>query len=213
MGFIQLSIMSDLQKYLDASAARHSHLCPRQILGVRAALFAVKKLNLGLPRLDKRLLIISETDGCFVDGLEVVTGATVGHRTLRIEDLGKIAATFVDVKQNISIRVAPRQDLRDLAWQYAPGEKRHYFAQLKAYQQMPGEEMFVIQQVELNAPVEQIISRAGIRSECDICGEEIINGREVFVHGSYLCRTCAGPSYYTAIEHRPFQAEQIEKAD
>jgi formylmethanofuran dehydrogenase subunit E len=205
--------MSDFQKYLEASSARHSHLCPRQILGVRAALAAAKNLDLRVPRRDKRLFVISETDGCFVDGLEVVTGATVGHRTLRVEDLGKIAATFVDVKHNISIRVAPRRDLRDRAWVYVAGEKRHYFAQLQAYQVMPEEEMFSIQQVELITPIEEVISRAGIRAECDICGEEIINGREIFVHGSNLCRTCAGSAYYTIIEHNPFLAGEIKRAD
>ena len=42
-------------------------------------------------------LIIVETDGCFVDGIEVSTGVTVGHRSLRVVDLGKIAATFVSL--------------------------------------------------------------------------------------------------------------------
>jgi formylmethanofuran dehydrogenase subunit E len=38
-------------------------------------------------------LVIVETDGCFVDGIEVATGAAIGHRTLRVVDMGKIAHT------------------------------------------------------------------------------------------------------------------------
>jgi formylmethanofuran dehydrogenase subunit E len=53
-------------------------------------------LGLDLPRRDKRLMTISETDGCFVDGLIASTGCHVGGRTLRILNFGKVAATFVD---------------------------------------------------------------------------------------------------------------------
>ncbi len=58
------------------------------------------------PRKDKRLLVIVESDGCFVDGVSVTTGCTVGHRTLRVEDYGKVAATFVDVSSERALRVA-----------------------------------------------------------------------------------------------------------
>ena len=56
--------------------------------------------------------MILESDGCFADGLEAATGCTVGHRTLRVEDYGKIAATFVDVSTGQAIRIAPRLDVR-----------------------------------------------------------------------------------------------------
>ncbi len=188
--------MTDIQALLQLSAARHSHLCPRQVLGVRIGLAGAAALGLDVPRQDKRLLVILETDGCFADGVEVATGATVGHRTLRVEDLGKIAATFIDVKTGRAVRVAPRLDVRQRALAYAPEERRHYFAQLKAYQIMPDEEMLMLQDVELITPVEAIVSRPVIRTNCQICGEEIINEREVHQDGLVLCRTCAGDGYY-----------------
>jgi len=78
---------TDLAQLLAATAARHSHLCPRQALGVRIGLAGAAALGLDLPRRNKRLLAILETDGCFADGIEVATGCTVGHRTLRIEEI------------------------------------------------------------------------------------------------------------------------------
>ena len=69
---------------------------------------AAAMLELEVPRKDKRLLVIVETDGCFVDGVEAAVGVSVGGRTLRVEDYGKIAATFVDVKTERALRVAPR---------------------------------------------------------------------------------------------------------
>lgn len=195
-----MSDISELDEFLKASASRHSHLCPRQVLGVRAAMVAGRVLALDVPRRDKRLLVITETDGCFTDGLRVVTGVSVGHRTLRVEDYGKIAATFIDVRKDYAIRVAPRVNVRDRAWDYTPEEKRRYFSQLRAYQIMPPDELFKIHQVSLTTPLNEIISRAGVRTNCDRCGEEIINEREVEQGGRTLCRSCAGQSYYIVVE-------------
>jgi hypothetical protein len=60
-------------------------------------LSGLKALGLEAPVTSKTALIIIETGGCFADGIRAATGATVGHRTLRVEDLGKIAATFTEM--------------------------------------------------------------------------------------------------------------------
>ena len=185
-----------LDRILDLSAQRHNHLCPRQVLGARIGLAGAAALHLDIPRQDKRLLILLETDGCFADGVEVASGCTIGHRTLRVEDYGKTAATFVDVKTGWAVRVAPRLDARQRAYAFATNEKRHYFAQLEAYKIMPDADLLTIQSVNLKTPVEEIVSRAGVRVKCDRCGEEIINEREVLVDHLILCRSCAGQGYY-----------------
>lgn len=190
----------DLQRLLERTAERHKHLCPRQVLGVRIGLAGPAALGLEVPRNDKRLLAILETDGCYVDGVEVATGARVGQRTLRVIDYGKVATTFVDVKTGVAIRLAPRPDVRQRARSYAPEERGLYFAQLKAYQVMPDEELLTIQEVHLTKPVEDLISRPGVRVSCALCGEEIINEREVWRQDMALCRACAGPAYYSRLQ-------------
>ncbi len=187
--------MQALDELLKHSASRHSHLCPRQVLGVRMALTGAQALGLDLPRKDKNLLVIAETDGCFLDGLEVAAGVSPGRRTLRIEDYGKIAATFVDVKTAEAIRLAPRLDVRARALAYAPNESRHYFAQLAGYQVMPEEELFSMTPVVLSRSVEGLISRPGVRTNCVACGEEIINEREVMIGGQVHCVSCAHGGY------------------
>jgi formylmethanofuran dehydrogenase subunit E len=186
----------DIKPILEKSLQDHDHLCPRQILGVRVGLAGMRALGFNDPPLKKRLLIISETDGCFVDGMIAATGCAVGHRTLRIEDYGKVAATFVDTKTGQAMRVAPALDVREKAYTYAPNEPRHYFAQMQAYQIMPDIDMFIIQEVVLNVPIEQIVSRAGVRVNCDVCGEEIMNERGIMHKGLTLCCSCAGNGYY-----------------
>lgn len=189
-------IMVDLKTLLEKSSQEHAHLCPRQILGVRLGLMGLKALGFVEPPAKKRLLTILESDGCFADGVSAASGCTVGHRTLRVEDLGKTAAVFVDTLTGKMVRVAPVLDLRTRALGYAPDESRHYFAQMQAYKVMPDEEMFTLCPIRLNRPVEEIVSRAGVRTCCELCGEEIINQREVVRDGLTLCKTCANEGYY-----------------
>ncbi|NUQ83232.1 MAG: TraR/DksA C4-type zinc finger protein [Anaerolineales bacterium] len=188
--------LSDL---LEKSAHSHSHLCPRQILGVRLGLAGMKALGFDAPPPKKRLLVIVETDGCFADGVTAATDCTVGHRTLRVEDYGKTAAVFVDTHTGRAVRIAPALDVRQKAYAYAPDEPRHYFAQMQAYQIMPDAEMFTISDVQLNTPIEAIVSRPGVRVNCDHCGEEIMNEREIQREGLTLCRSCAGQAYYAPL--------------
>jgi formylmethanofuran dehydrogenase subunit E len=188
--------MPSLNEILQKSAARHSHLCPRQVLGARIGLAGAKVLGLDVPRSDKRLLVILETDGCFADGVEIATGCSVGHRTLRVEDYGKVAATFVDIQTGQAMRVAPALDVRQRASAYAPQENRHYFAQLIAYQQMPDHELLSFQKVYLKTPIETLVSRPGLRVNCELCCEEIINEGEVNQVNMILCLACTRGAYY-----------------
>lgn len=191
-----------LQPLLTASAERHRHLCPRQVLGIRMGLFGVRQLGL-LDRVDslftnpkKRLLTIMEMDGCGADGVAVATDCHVGRRTLRVVDYGKMAATFVDTVTEQAIRVAPARQSRELAPVFVPDARSRWHAYLEAYQIMPDDLLFVWQHVELFPSAGELISRPGVRVDCEVCGEEIINEREVVTNGRILCRYCAGDSYY-----------------
>ncbi len=194
--------MANLQMYLAASAAKHSHLCPRQVLGVRSALAGVNALGMVIPSGDKRLLAIVETDGCYSDGVAVVTGSSVGHRTLRVEDYGKVAVTLIDALTEQAIRVSPQIDVRLRVAGYIPGEERPYFAQLYGYQVMPDNELLDVRPVLLDPGVKWLVSLPGLRAVCEQCGEEILNEREVHRDGKTLCRACAGFAYYRLPEKK-----------
>jgi formylmethanofuran dehydrogenase subunit E len=188
--------MRPLELILQESAERHKHLCPRQVLGARMSLLAAEMLELDLPRLDKRLLVIAETDGCTVDGIIAATGCHVGGRTLRILDFGKVAATFIDTHTEESIRIIPRREVRALSGVYVPAARNKWEAMLFGYQLMPVSELFSSQRVRLNVPLAKLMGRIGAKVVCEICKEEIINGREVLSGGSILCWACAGNGYY-----------------
>lgn len=188
--------MPSLQELLQATAARHFHLCPRQVLGVRMGLLAAQTLHLDLPQTDKRLLTIVETDGCFVDGISVATGCWVGRRTLRVEDYGKVAATCVDTHTGQAVRLTPRLAARDLAARYAPEAANGWEAYLLGYQRMPDDELLAVQTVQLSASIQSIVSTPEAKTSCALCGEEIFNEREVVQGKVVLCQSCAGNNYY-----------------
>jgi formylmethanofuran dehydrogenase subunit E len=203
-------MIRSLEEILAESASRHKHLCPRQVLGARMGLFAVELLDLDFPRAHKRLLVIVETDGCTVDGLIAATGCRVGSRTLRILDFGKVAATFTDTSTGASIRIAPSRCARSLAFEYAPHARNRWESMLYGYQIMPSPELFIAQPVHLITPVSEIISNAGRKAVCEMCGEEIINAREIVKDGVVLCRGCAGEGYFHfSMDPQPLHAESI----
>jgi len=188
--------MAALADLLEATTALHRHLCPRQILGVRMGMYAAELLELDLPQTNKRLLTFVETDGCFADGVSAATGCHLGRRTMRLIDYGKVAATFVDTLTMQAVRIAPHPESRQRAIELKPLEKSRWHSQLHAYQELPNEELLVAQFVTMHMDVKAIVSRPGVRVNCDICGEEIINQREVHLGAQTLCRACADGAYY-----------------
>ena len=185
-----------LEEILRESSRYHDHLCPRQVLGARMGLYVGELLGFDLPRKDKRLLVIAESDGCAVDGITAATGCRVGNRTLRVVDFGKVAATFIDIHTETSIRIAPSQKARSLALEYSSNPNTRWEAMLSAYQVIPAVDLLVFQHVQLDTPLARILSMPGKKVTCEVCGEEIMNEREVLKDDVILCRSCAGEGYY-----------------
>jgi formylmethanofuran dehydrogenase subunit E len=191
-----MSLATKLSAILEISAATHRHICPRQVLGARMGLLAGQILGLELPRTDKRLLVLVETDGCFADGVSVATGAWLGRRTMRLMDYGKVAATFIDTHSSIAVRIAPHAQARANARALFPHLSK-WSAYLEGYKVLPNDQLLVVRNVELTFSLEQLISHAGARVICSVCSEEILNGREVLQEGKVMCQSCAGDSYWT----------------
>lgn len=194
-----------LTQLLQQSSTRHTKLCPRQVLGVRMGLLAGQVLGLDVPSAGKRLITLVETDGCAADGVSAATGCTVGNRRLRIVDFGKVAATFVDKVSDHAVRIVPRNDIREVAQKQNLDAHSRWHAQLEAYQVMDDADLLEAQRVELSISLEKLLSKPGCRVNCDACGEEIINQREVILREMLLCRACAGQGYYHLIGREKFQ--------
>lgn len=171
-------------------------------------MLAGEQLGLSLPQTNKRLLTFIETDGCFADGVAVATGCSIGHRTLRVLDFGKVAATFVDTRSSTALRVHPRPQARERARGFAPEARNRWEGYLIGYQRMSFEELLISKPVTLSQPIEHLLSRPSARAICQACGEEIINERELIHEGTVLCLPCAGERYYKVrIDAQPTSTE------
>jgi len=191
--------MLKLIDLLELSSARHDHVCPRQVLGVRMGMVAAEVLGLDLPQKDKRLFTFMETDGCMLDGVSVSTGCWVGRRTMQIMEFGKMAATFVDTHNEQAVRIIPHPEARQFVDQYSHEAEDQWHAYLQAYKTMPENKLLVVQPVDLIVSMQEIISREDAKAYCQQCGEEIFNEREVRFQDKNLCRSCSGQAYYGAL--------------
>lgn len=201
--------MRTLDEWLEEAAAFHGHLCPGQILGVRMALLGCHLLGLDPedPSDRRRLIVYVEIDRCLTDAIATVTGCRLGRRTLKHVDYGKAAATFVDTRTGRAVRLVARDDAREAALHVAPPGLSRSAAQRHAYRIMPDAELFRVQPVQVTIPPEDMPGRPLRRVFCEVCGEGINDGREIYRDGRVLCRACAGEPYY-----RPAPADALTSA-
>ena len=190
--------LQPLAEYELLAAQAHGHLCAGQILGLRMALVGVKLLGLDDPagRDRKRLVSIVEIDRCMTDAIGVVTGCRLGKRALKFRDFGKAAATFCDLQENRAVRIAARESAKEHARALYPEIAGRNQQQMRAYREMPDEELFHIEWVRVTLDAEDLPGYRAPGVVCAQCGESVSFRREVVREGRALCRGCAGERYY-----------------
>ncbi len=214
----ELIMNKNYEGLLEAAREFHGHICPYVALGMRASMIAMEKL--GVRRLDfeasvgERTLAIVETNNCFVDGVQIATGCTLGNNSLIYLDLGKTALTLIKRGTWEGIRVyADAEKLR----KYYPPEAVELFnmvvrdrkgtggdaKRLRALWEEIGRKMirlpereFKIEHVTL-PPIEPAPIFESIR--CSKCGELAMATRVVYINEEPFCLKCAGESYYAII--------------
>ena len=189
----------NLPALLAEAGRQHGHLCPGQVLGVRMAILGCEQLGIFDPKPSKRLITFVETDRCGCDAIQTVTGCSLGKRTLKFIDYGKLAATFFDTETGRAVRVCARESAREAALRFAPEETDAHQAQLRAYKALPNDELFTVQEVQVALDATELPGQPHRRVHCAACGEGVNDGRETTKGGRTLCRACAGSAYYTAV--------------
>jgi formylmethanofuran dehydrogenase subunit E len=211
---MSVEVESRLDELLHDAEVAHGHLCAGQILGVRMAMLALRRLGIGEPRARlnadgslnpdrKRLVTFVEIDRCATDAIGVVTGCRVGKRALKLRDFGKMAATFVDL--NAKLDGEDYKGLRVVALESSKGRAKELYPeleknaqQMKAYRELPDEELFAEQWVRVSLPASEFPGYKGERVACARCGEGVNFDRFVERDGERLCFACADASgvYY-----------------
>jgi len=208
-----------LDELLHDAELAHGHLCAGQVLGVRMAMLALRRLGLDDPRrrLDaagnlnperKRLVTFVEIDRCATDAIGVVTGCRVGKRALKLRDFGKMAATFVDLEVRLTPpdeTAAEYKGLRIVALESSKARARELYPeleknaqQMKAYRELPDAELFAETWVRVPLPPSEFPGYKGERVVCARCGEGVNFDRFAEQAGERLCLACANAAalYY-----------------
>lgn len=190
-------------------------MCPGQVLGVRMAMLGLKAIGIEEPEVHaKRLLTFVEIDRCATDAVSLVTGCSLGRRSLKYVDYGKVAATFVDLETRAAVRISARDDSRLKAKSMFPELSSPYRQQLEAYKLMDDSDLFTVQKVSVKLAPEDLPGGPRSRVVCDACGEGINNGRELCRDGRILCRACAGGAYYEALQTgKPRESELSQEPE
>jgi formylmethanofuran dehydrogenase subunit E len=188
----------NFEKLLARSEKVHGHLCAGQVLGVRMSILGLREIGINDPKGNdrKNIIVFVEMDRCAADAVQSVTGCSLGRRTLRFLDYGKMAATFMNLSTGNAVRIIAREDSRQKAKDHLPEIENKYSAQLEAYKIMPDEELFNVMAVSVDIRPQDMPGRPLRRVPCDVCGEHIQDMREVYQDGKVLCVPCARGGYY-----------------
>ncbi|MGE5173023.1 MAG: FmdE family protein [Betaproteobacteria bacterium] len=205
-------VISEFETLLQESAKTHGHLCPGQVLGVRMSLLGLGEIGVLDPKGKDRksIMVFVEMDRCATDAVQSVTGCSLGRRTMKFLDYGKMATTFLNLKTGKAMRIIAREDSREKTRQYFPDIENKYAAQLEAYKVMSDAELFDVMEVTVKVAPEDLPGRPMRRVRCDSCGEHVQDMREVYRNGKVLCLPCAEGGYYYE-SNKPFLAVRYAK--
>ena len=214
--FIQAIRNNDRTRCLIKTAEIHGHFCPGSALGVMASMWGLKLLEESIAASDglENFLAIVEINACFADGIQAVSGCTLGNNALIYRDLGRHAVTFTIRGKNAGIRVLVRPDFPARIQQAVPEfyplmekviKRREGNAEEEAafkhkgreaafaLIQKPFEELLIADTVEPVLPDYAPITESIL---CPGCGELVMATKSVADgQGRGRCIMCAGRQY------------------
>jgi formylmethanofuran dehydrogenase subunit E len=180
--------MSEFDTYVKKVGEYHGHICGGIALGTKMTLAAMRTLGMKPGVKNKNLIVYVEIDRCMTDAVQVITGCSLGHRSLKHVDYGKFAATFVNTNTGEAIRATIKESFDSSG----PVEEM-----CRKVENTPDQEMVILQHVKMVIPETDLPGSPRQKAFCAICGERVMDGRDVNQGNKILCRACAGGKYYS----------------
>lgn len=191
MSTSKLNYMTPVEILLQKAKEFHGEICPGIVMGTRMTIAGLRELGMDPLKKNRDLIVYVEIDRCATDAIQAICGVTLGHRSLKHMNYGKFAATFINTRSNKAVRVT--------ALPKKPDQSQDMKEVAKMVCNAPEEELFQIQQVAVHIPPEDLPGFPIHKDLCSLCGEQIMDSKEVIVEGKVLCRNCAQGSYYTIL--------------
>ncbi len=200
----------NLPKLLQLSGLLHGHYCPGSALGVKAAARAVRELGVRSSGMEEIVAIV-ETNSCFADGVQMVTGCSLGNNALIYRDYGKtaftlakrtgegvrVSAIFERVAQERSPEAAELWEKVVVKRSGSEEESRRLTRLWKELSfkvvELPDEAVLKIEKVNIKVPA---YARIFASVRCALCGESVMEPRARVKDGKHICLPCSGQPYY-----------------
>jgi formylmethanofuran dehydrogenase subunit E len=200
----------NLHRLLEISGLLHGHFCPASAMGVKAAAKAVKELGVKSKGMEEVVAIV-ETNNCFSDGVQMVTGFSFGNNALIYRDYGKTAFTlakrtgegvrisvnFDRVNQERSPEANELWDKVVIKRSGSEDESRRLTELWRelSFQvlDLPDEELLAVKKVKIDVPA---YARIFASVKCSVCGEDIMEPRARMKDGKPICLPCSDHAYY-----------------
>jgi formylmethanofuran dehydrogenase subunit E len=179
--------MNEFEKYLKQAADFHGHACAGIALGTKMTLAAMRRLGLDPSVKNKNLIVFVEVDRCMTDAVQSITRCSLGHRSLKFVDYGKFAASFLDLQSGRAVRATIPESFD------SKGPIEEVAARIS---QMADSDLVILEEVKIDVSQDDLPGSARKRTFCEVCGERVMDGRDVLKDGKTLCRGCAGMRYY-----------------
>lgn len=185
----------DFKKCLEDAKAFHGDLCAGITLGTRMAILGLKAIGINDPKGEDRkdIIVFVETDRCVTDAILTITGCHPGKRNMKILDYGKMAATFINLKTGKAVRINVKNKDGNREVTREEIEKNPH---TDIYTMMPAEDLFNIIEVSVELKPQDMPGRPLRIVTCSLCGERIMDMREVYRDGKILCKPCASRQFY-----------------
>lgn len=182
--------MSDYATLVKKAEKFHGHMCPGIVMGTRMAMAGMRELGMDPDEHKRDLIVYVEIDRCATDAIQAITGCSLGHRTMKHKDYGKFAATFVDLGTGKAVRIS----IKDTPGG-GPGSGDMKVA-MKTLAALPEEELLKITPVTIDIDEDDKPGLPRRKVNCAICGERIMDGRDLSRGGKPVCKACAEGAYY-----------------
>lgn len=94
-----------IKEKFEQAARFHGHRCPGLAIGVRTAEEAKRILGIKEPG-EKGITCMAESSACFIDGIQLLCGCTVGNGRLKFHLTGKTAFNFyTETGESVRLRL------------------------------------------------------------------------------------------------------------
>ena len=200
----------NLRRLLDLSGLLHGHFCPASAMGVKGAARAVRELGVKSTGMEEIVAIV-ETNSCFSDGVQMVTGCSFGNNALIYRDYGKTAFTLarrtgegVRISAVIDRVMEERSPETTNLWEKVvvnragTNEDSQRLTELwkelsLQVLDLPDEEVLVVKRVKIDVPA---YARIFASVKCSVCGENSMEPRARVKEGKPVCLPCSEQAYY-----------------